>query len=536
MIIPQQQEDFTKYKYAIYARKSSEESDRQLRSLDDQIKECKQLAERCGLKVVSVIRESKSAKKPHKRAEFTSLLKKISDKKLDGIIAWAPDRLARNMLEAGMVIDMIDEEKIKDLRFATYPFSKDANGLMLLGMSFVLSKQYSDKLSQDVTRGLHASFAEGKASGLTRHGYDTDSHDYYVPNDMFPLLRTAWEKALLGESVVAVAKWLDKSGFVKIYKNGKREEGMSKQKLSLIFRDSFYYGVVKIKQLTVDLRELPEINFQPMITENEFLEVRRLIGNKGKNRMRQDNKFGMMPFRGIVRCANCGNLCTVYPVKGKGGNRYLYYTCRKSECSEFGKNIRGKVIVNWMYEFLKDGFKVSRKEYEELRQYRKENMGSLKSAIEAELRQLDIKVDKQKKVIDNISLSLVSVSSEVAKKSLEKQLNERQAELEATELELETKQEHKKELYSTDITWEKFVNTTKNIANILQNGDKIQKDVIARIIFVNIFANKEKVVRYDLREPFLTLLNRNSDPVVLPGRGAGIRTLSKWSQTTRASR
>ncbi|HEX8974353.1 MAG TPA: recombinase family protein, partial [Patescibacteria group bacterium] len=119
MITPNQQENFSKYKYVIYARKSSEESDRQLRSLDDQIKECRQLAMRSGLKVVDVIRESMSAKKPRKRAKFNALLKRIEAKNIDGIIAWAPDRLARNMLEAGMVIDMIDEGKIKDLKFAT---------------------------------------------------------------------------------------------------------------------------------------------------------------------------------------------------------------------------------------------------------------------------------------------------------------------------------------------------------------------------------------------------------------------------------
>lgn len=528
MSIFQPQEDFTKYKYVIYARKSTEESDRQLRSLEDQIKECQQLAERLGLKKPEIIRESKSAKKPHRRVAFNAMLKRLEAGKIDGVISWAPDRLARNMLEAGMVIDMIDEGKIKDLRFVTYPFSKDANGLMLLGMSFVLSKQYSDKLSQDVQRGKHASFAEGKASGATKHGYDKSNQDYFIPNEnTFPLLRTAWEKRLRGESLVKISKWLNDSGYLKKYQISKREVAMTKQKLSIIFNDSFYYGVIKMKQMTVNLCEIPEANFQPMITEDEFFQVQRLVNGVGRTRLRQPNKFGLMPLRGIVKCAECGNVCSVYPTQSKGGQRYLHFTCRKPECSMVGKTTRGKVIFDWLYEFLKDGFKVSKKEYEELRQYRKANLGSLKNTVEAEIRQLEIRMTKQAEKVDEISYKFLGVTNEVVKKSLEGQLEKLKAEQETSEDELKQKKDHKQELYSVDVTWEKFVNTTKNIANILQNGDKYQKDAIVRLIFVNIFANKEKVVRYDLREPFLTLLNRNSDSVVSSGRGAGIRTLSK---------
>ena len=51
---------------------------------------------------------------------------------------------------------MVDNETIKDFKFVTHVYSPDANGKMLLGMAFVLSKQYSDKLSQDVTRGVRS--------------------------------------------------------------------------------------------------------------------------------------------------------------------------------------------------------------------------------------------------------------------------------------------------------------------------------------------------------------------------------------------
>lgn len=518
-----QEEDLSKYKYVIYARKSSEEKDRQLCSLNDQITECNKLKVRLGLKIVGKpIREAKSAKKPNKREGFNQLLKDLKLGRIQGVIAWAPDRLARNMLEAGMIIDMIDEGIIKDLKFATYPFSKDANGLMLLGMSFVLSKQYSDKLSQDVTRGQDARRGEGKAVGITKHGYDVDNNGYFVANDMFRLLRTAWEKRIRGESLIQIVNWLNHNGYQKIYKESKREVRMTKQILSKIFNDTFYFGKFKVKQIFYDLREFPEANFEPMITELEFQMAQKMARGGKQNYLRQRNKFGILPLKGIVRCAECGNACTVYPSKSKGGQRYLYYTCRKDTCSRFNEGTRGKVIFDWLYDFLKDGLSVTKEDYEELILNRKNNVSTIKNRIEAEVRQIERKIKELDERIDKISYRILDIENVTIRKSLEKQAEQMKEQREELEIELERKKEQRRELTSVDVTWDKFVNITKNIADKLKKGDKHQKDAIVRIMFVNILVNRDKVVKYSLKEPFLALLNRKTSEMVTSGRSGEI--------------
>lgn len=40
--------------------------------------------------------------------------------KYHGLLAWSPDRLSRNMKEAGEIIEMIDLEQIQDLCFKTF--------------------------------------------------------------------------------------------------------------------------------------------------------------------------------------------------------------------------------------------------------------------------------------------------------------------------------------------------------------------------------------------------------------------------------
>ncbi|OGV96026.1 hypothetical protein A2W24_03090 [Microgenomates group bacterium RBG_16_45_19] len=145
--------DITKLKYVLYARKSTEDETRQVKSIEDQIEECKIFAKRVGITFVDILQESKSAKRPNNRPIFRQMLDDIKGGKYDGILSWHPDRLSRNMLEGGEIINMIDEGVIQDLKFVTHHFTNDASGKMLLGIAFVLSKEFSDKLSTDVTRG-----------------------------------------------------------------------------------------------------------------------------------------------------------------------------------------------------------------------------------------------------------------------------------------------------------------------------------------------------------------------------------------------
>ncbi|MBR2998707.1 recombinase family protein, partial [Candidatus Saccharibacteria bacterium] len=138
-------------RYVIYVRKSSEDAEAQAKSLPDQIAACKEYARAKGLLVVGEpIQESKSAKKSGNRPLFLQMLKDIEKGKYDGILAWHPDRLSRNSLEAGKIVDMVDNDTIKDLKFPTLEFTNDSSGKLLLNIMFAMSKQYSEHLSESV--------------------------------------------------------------------------------------------------------------------------------------------------------------------------------------------------------------------------------------------------------------------------------------------------------------------------------------------------------------------------------------------------
>ena len=66
--------DITKLKYVLYARKSTEDETRQVKSIEDQIEECKIFANRVGITFVDILQESKSAKRPNNRPIFRQML------------------------------------------------------------------------------------------------------------------------------------------------------------------------------------------------------------------------------------------------------------------------------------------------------------------------------------------------------------------------------------------------------------------------------------------------------------------------------
>src|ERR1700731_1813717 len=96
-------------RYFIYCRKSSEAEDRQVLSLDSQLSTLQRtFGERPDIEVAAIYEEAFSAKAPG-RALFNEMVARIERGDAQGIIAWAPDRLARNSIDGGRVVYLLDQ-------------------------------------------------------------------------------------------------------------------------------------------------------------------------------------------------------------------------------------------------------------------------------------------------------------------------------------------------------------------------------------------------------------------------------------------
>ena len=518
-------DDIKKLRFVLYARKSTDDAKRQIRSIPDQIDECRDLAARLGIKIVDTFREEKSAKRPGIRPVFSQLIEDIKSGKYDAILAWNPDRLARNMLEAGMLIDLADNGIIKDFKFVTHIYSPDANGKMLLGMAFVLSKQYSDKLSQDVTRGVRKNLEQGKTPTY-KHGYIRDKRGIYQPdeeNDRFALIQSAWYMRADGKSLKEINAYLNLKGYFRLIKETNRKQYMTQQKLSNIFKDSFYYGALVQAGQTV---YLPDVyDFEAMIDRDMYdkvqsLSVDRFVPYKSKLQT-------FYPLKQMVKCAYCQGNMVVAPSKSESEGRFLYFRCDNKVCirnsaenrakkwkkdpTYIKASVRSIVIFDFVYELLKDGLNFTEKEYLEYKDSLKSLGDDEREKVRSEIEHLEALKRGYTKEVKRIGLALGKLTDNKTAYDINvEELGKQKANQSQTEAAIIKLRENLTDEEEDELSLEEFLNLSKNAAMTVKAGDAIAKDMICRLLFLNFHVENEKVASYRLKEPFDTLLKSRS--------------------------
>ncbi len=160
------------YKYFAYVRKSTEGEERQAISIESQ----KDIIRKHfnGLKIVDILEEKHSAFKPYNRPVFEDMIKRIRKGEAHGIIAWHPDRLSRNEIDASTITYLVRTDVIKDLKFGSYNFDNSPEGIMMLQLALSQSQYSSSKLSRDVKRGLEKKIEMGWKPGTAPEGYLND--------------------------------------------------------------------------------------------------------------------------------------------------------------------------------------------------------------------------------------------------------------------------------------------------------------------------------------------------------------------------
>jgi len=148
-------------KFFLYARKSTDVEDKQVLSIEAQLAELREFAKREELLILEELIEKQSAKIPG-RPIFNLMIERIEKGEASGILAWNPDRLARNSIDGGRIIYLIDTGKIKSLKFPTFWFEPTPQGKFMLAISFGQSKYYVDSLSENTKRGLRQKVRRGE--------------------------------------------------------------------------------------------------------------------------------------------------------------------------------------------------------------------------------------------------------------------------------------------------------------------------------------------------------------------------------------
>jgi DNA invertase Pin-like site-specific DNA recombinase len=472
--------------YVIYCRKSTESEEKQVLSIDSQIKELKDFSRRLDLPIVEILSESKSAKSPG-RPIFNEMMKKLSKGKYSGIVCWKLDRLARNPIDGAALVWALDQGKISYIQTPHGSFKNNSNDKFMMQIEFGMAKKYVDDLSDNVKRGLRAKLEMGWLPALPPLGYLNEPKERTIVKDpeRFPLIRKMWDLLLKG---ISPSKILDVAnnnwGFRT--RQGKRIGGkpLAKSGLYKIFGNSFYYGLIKRKEGVFSGKHAP------MITEDEFWKAHDILGRRGRPRP----KTHEFAFTGLIKCAECGSMITAEEKINRYGYHYIYYHCTKKKkgphCQQ--KYLELKDLESQIASYL-ENVHVPQKLLDLAFEYlREESKEQNEKEIDVR-RSLENALANCRKKLDNLNqMRLKDLINDEEYVGEKKRLSE-----EKSRLERSLKEDPAK--HSLDLTAETF-NFAARAKKDFQNGSPSDKRTILRELGSNLFL-KDRNIEIQLEKP-----------------------------------
>ena len=321
----------TKIRYVLYARKSTESDEKQALSIESQVKEMLAIADRDGLTVVDIRRESHSAKESGQRPVFREVLEDVRRGRYNGILTWAPDRLSRNAGDLGSVVDLMDETKLLEIRTYGQHFKNSPNEKFLLMILCSQAKLENDNKSINVKRGLRTRCEMGLRPGPAVVGYLNEKHldkkcEVVIDSERAPIVKQMFEK-------VAYEKWSGRKlyhwlKFDLNFKTRSGNKGLTLSNIYLILQNPFYYGVFEYPRKSGNFYTGKH---EPIINKELF----ELVQEQVKSQVLRTQEPKEFAFTKMMTCGLCGSgICAdekFKKLKDGSVNRHIYYGCTRSK-------------------------------------------------------------------------------------------------------------------------------------------------------------------------------------------------------------
>jgi site-specific DNA recombinase len=307
----------------IYTRVSSKEQAENNASLDTQKRYCEELAKRRGLDIVSYFGGTYESAKSDERKEFKRMLEFVRrNKQVSFILVYAYDRFSRTGANGAYISEQLKQRGIAVLSVTQEVDTKTASGSFQQNLYYMFS-QFDNQVRKDrMVAGFREKLRNGYwplpvPIGFTNmnRGKRADQHDIVV-DETGKILRKAWQWKLKSSlQNKQIVERLRSAGV-----------NMSEKKLSKIFRNPFYCGLIATAYIE---GEVIEGKHEAMVPKEEFFAVIDLLNGKFEKGRHSQENADELPLRRFVHCSECGAPYTGYLQKQK---KLYYYRCRTTGC------------------------------------------------------------------------------------------------------------------------------------------------------------------------------------------------------------
>lgn len=300
----------------IYARYSSYNQTE--RSIEGQLEDCMQYAERMGYKVVgSYIDRAKSGTDAEHRTDFQRMIKDSAHKGFDTVLVWKFDRFARNRYDSAVYKAKLKKNGVR-LVSINEQISDDPSGILMESIFEGMAEHYSANLSQNVKRGNRVALEKG--SGLGGHapyGYRFVDKKPVIDETEAKNVRFIFESFRDGMTAQKIADALNEKGF-------RTHDGRPFYKYSFqkILRNRKYIGDYVVNGISYS-------GIYPRIIEdNLFSAVQKRIASNRHAPAAAKSKTDYL-LQGKLFCGICGSPMIGESGKSHTGVVHHYYTCAK---------------------------------------------------------------------------------------------------------------------------------------------------------------------------------------------------------------
>lgn len=313
----------TKLTYCLYARKSSEQDERQALSIEQQIKEMTLLADHWGIEIADIRKESHSSKIAGTRPVFNRMIQDIRLGYFNALITWAPDRLSRSAGDLGVLVDLMDSGGLQEIRTHGQTFTNSPNEKFLLMILGSQAKLENDNRGLNVIRGLHGKASNGWRPGIAPIGYLNDGLGELkiIPDPERALTILEMYQRVANQAYVGrdIKRWLDSVDFKS--KTGYR---LTLSQIYRVLRNPFYYGRFEYGEKWYDGKH------EPLVSKKLFEAVQIQL-TRAPKAPAGTKEFS---FTRMLKCGACKTGITAEEklkrLKDGQVRRYVYYHCGRA--------------------------------------------------------------------------------------------------------------------------------------------------------------------------------------------------------------
>lgn len=307
-------------------------------SISSQRKRCRAHARRVGAEVVrEYVEPGVSGGSVTKRRAFKQMLSDMESKKdVDMVIVWSVSRWARDEEDLWVAYGLLRREGA-ELVSVTEPIDSSPTGLLMLSVLGGISAHDRRKLSIEVSRGRQEKAEQGETSNRAPIGYlnvpervnGVELPTVKLDSERAALVKLGFELYASGNySLIDIAQILEERGLRSRGTRRYPSRALSASRLSTIFRNPYYTGMVR------NAGKLYKGRHPRLVSDGCFERVQQLL--EEKKRSGERDRVHSCYLKGSLYCAECGGRLVFSRNKGNGGS-YDYFLCRAQQlgtCSQ----------------------------------------------------------------------------------------------------------------------------------------------------------------------------------------------------------